>query len=269
METSKSIEYQRTGFHPYDYPPKLKKILKGLLEEGALKEGDIFLDLGAGKGTPMRIAASKGFRAYGIDLNETVVDEGVEEIRVARETGEIPRDAVCELVQGSYFPKEYIALRESGKSIAVLYESGNFFTHFPGGEHLFLPYDPDEKRERFHPVSSDNSPYENLGIRLQEVDLFFSYTWGPELPSQLELFSKFASPEAIFVNHWARFPENGTRLIEELGLFYETISVWPIIEMQAYSQRSLEAVLKNLDKVKYDDCKLQTNLKRFSESLES
>ena len=134
----------------------------------------------------------------------------------------------CSVVQGSYYPQEYIQRRASGSAVTLAHED-MFWQLLPGdGGATLWPFSyEDAKKDRvFHPVATKPDPYKRLGISLSTVDVFFSYTWGPELPSQLELFSLYANPSAIFLNETAEEPYHHPQLLEELGLQQEMLREW-------------------------------------------
>ncbi len=200
------------GYVPYPLDAFEKGIEK-CLRRGYVSSGTIFLDLGAGKGRLVIKAARHGFHAYGIEYHEQYVSAFEENISLAHLSAALKQDTICRVVQGSYYPKEYVALRDRGEAIALSYEDKFSPTSFPL-----------EKRKCvFHPVASDPNPFTVLGIALQEVLVFFSYTWGVELPSQLELFSRYAHPQAIFLNETAQEPEQKHELLDALGLQQEKI----------------------------------------------
>ncbi len=66
----------------------------------------------------------------------------------------------------------------------------------------------------------------NFAVALQYEDIFFSYAWGIELPSQLEIFSRYAASDALFLNETAAEPEKHEELLTRLGLEQEILEVW-------------------------------------------
>lgn len=66
---------------------------------------------------------------------------------------------------------------------------------------------------------------QHSGSLFQDVAIFFSYSWGIELPSQLEIFSRYASADAVFLNETAAEPEKHEELLEKLGLQQESLGI--------------------------------------------
>ncbi|MBI5003257.1 hypothetical protein HZC31_07775 [Candidatus Woesearchaeota archaeon] len=215
------------GYYPYA-SNTLSCGLQKCINRGLVPSAPVFLDLGAGKGEIVFRAAREGFHSYGIEFHQDFVDSAWRMISLKKLHDELPETTRCSVVQGSYYPQKYIERRASRSAVALAHED-MFWQLLPGdGGGTIFPFSyEDAKKDRvFHPVSTKPDPYKRLGISLSTVDVFFSYTWGPELPSQLELFSLYAKPSAIFLNDTAEEPYHHPQLLEELGLQQEMLLEW-------------------------------------------
>ncbi len=216
IREEKAKAEKSTGFVPY-ISGVLGTYLRKLIESGSLNPGSNFLDLGAGRAERLLEAAESGLDAYGIEITPALVEAANIKIEAAK--GRLNGRA-CKVTEGSYYPRDYIELREKGQAFALEYEREFFDRH----ESLQA-----QKDRIFHPVASVNDPFEELGIAFSEVDAFWSYTWGPELASQIEILSMFAKTGAFLLNVSANHPLckqllDELNLVERLGLSRETLS---------------------------------------------
>ncbi len=210
---------EETGFHPYR--GNIKPFISALIESGEVSPTGRFLDLGAGDGKIVVDAGSLGLNSYGIEINPNLAQQWEENIRSGREHGKTPDNSRCQVVLGSYYPKEYIFLREQGRTIAPRYEDGLFYRSY-GSETVCCDLG-DERDRVFHPVSSDQDPFKALGFHIEDVDLFFNYSWGIELPSVLEMFSIFGRRDSVLLNNSAGYPVEHKKMLVEMGLVMEPI----------------------------------------------
>ena len=215
-----STKSSYTGFIPYP-ASVFRSLLTYLIRSGEVLPGSTFLDLGAGEGGLVMEAVDLGLHGFGIEIHPRLVREG--KIRTENERIRFSRNTRCELAEGSYYPPEYIELRDQGRAVALDYEDGIFWRQHPDGTTLFQHFYPTERRELFHPVVSEPNPFRVLGIGLQDIDLFFSYTWGIQLPSILELFSLYARGGSVLLNVTSTFPERHEELVKRLNLTIEDI----------------------------------------------
>ncbi|MFH1916084.1 MAG: hypothetical protein ABIJ21_02365 [Nanoarchaeota archaeon] len=189
-----------TGYHPY--PTSLaRETFDELLANGVIHSGMTFLDLGAGRGNIAQIALEKGLEAFGIELDMKLIRDA-DPTRIAR---------------GSYYLPEYIQLREEGKTLAQTYEAG--LPQYGVSQEKPFRF---QAHNIFHPVI-ENQAYDQLGIPFFNFNIIFSYTWGIELPSQLEMFSLFANQHAIMLNANAQDPIRLENLLSETNLTMEVI----------------------------------------------
>ncbi len=209
------VPYPRDAFH---------QGIRKCFDKGVISSGTTFLDWGAGKGRLLIEAARLGFHAYGIEYHQELVSAAEREIADARRSGAFGDESICRVVQGSYYPKEYIALRAQGQAVALQHED-RFFDGITSDQLTCFSFPSKKKARVFYPVASEHDPFVALGIAWHDVSVFFSYTWGIELPSQLEIFSRYAAPGAIFLNETAAEPEKHQELLDALGLQQERLGV--------------------------------------------
>jgi len=234
-----------TGYFPFK-PSYLASSLRKLIANGDLRQGSVFLDIGGGAGWPVIEAAEAGLNAYAIEINKKLVEDGKNNIKNARKNKLISPDTSCEIIEGSYFPEEYIECRKKGQTIATKYENG-VFTWVVCGELIRGQFDDAKIKEVFYPVATSPDHYELLGIGLDDVDIFFSYTWGIELPSQLELFSKYGKKDAVMLSVAARSLIKHEDLMKDLGLKYEEFADYypSCVQRPAYRYNKIQKIMKH------------------------
>ncbi len=75
-------------------------------------------------------------------------------------------------MQGSYYPREYIALRDCGEAIALAYEDRFFDVEY--SDRYDASFFPLKTRARvFYPVASDNNPFVELEVAFHDISVFF------------------------------------------------------------------------------------------------
>lgn len=226
MADSFFVDFQSGADKAY-VPYSLDAFERGLricLDKGIISPGTIFLDLGAGKGRVVIEAARYGFYAYGIEYHQQHVFDAEQKIRVARRSAALGESSICRVVQGSYYPRAYIALRDRREAIALQHEDLFFDVSYSDPQHA-SSFSLKTRARVFYPVASDNDPFAEVGVSFRDISVFFSYTWGVELPSQLEIFSRYAHPDALFLNETAEEPEKHQELLDALRLKQEPLGV--------------------------------------------
>ncbi|NQU98172.1 hypothetical protein HQ533_01790 [Candidatus Woesearchaeota archaeon] len=196
----------------------LSRKLKYLIRKKIIQPGDTFLDLGSGLGLPDVLAAHFGLNSYGIEINSVLQQSSEILIEVARNHNFIPPEVTCKTTNGSYYPNEYMDLRESGETVAQKYEmitvppswhNVSNKKYFENG-HVYVKRDTEEA-------------YKELGLDFSEVDVFYSYIWPPQLPSILEIFSLYSKDDATMINICPWAPINPKGLLNELNLDYQRV----------------------------------------------
>ncbi len=182
-------------------PEEMLIVLRSLIQQGA-KPGANFLDLGAGLGLQVAIAAYLGLNARGIELNPVLAAEAARRINHLRETGFISQGVTCEVVEGSYYPRDYIHLRASQRTLATMYE-------------------PLSHRKVFFPVAYRGED-SNLTSMLASADLVFFFSWPEQAPSVFEVFSRYAKNSATLIEPNDR--PYDPKLFAELGLNHKLTS---------------------------------------------
>lgn len=205
-----------TGFCPYSQMDFLE-VIRSPNEKSSDSEKPIFLDLGSGLGGKVAIASHFGHRAYGIELNSVLVKMGKNKlIRKLKRDRSLEQGSICRIAQGSYFPQEYVDMRESGDSVAMWFEQN---------DKGIRTFDKGKTRSDlmglgkiFHPEASPEDPYTQLGIGLEDVDVFFGYLWEVQIPSVLEIFSRYAKEDAVLYFDAPVQLAKMNKLSRELGL---------------------------------------------------
>lgn len=203
-------ETRETGYYAL-LPSKILNNIQALKNEGIIKEKDKFIDLGSGLGFSVVCAAYKGLDAYGIEISQMLFEGSKKLIEHLKNEKIINQDAVCNFAEGSYFPNEYSKLRNEkyffkNKSIAKKYEV------IPKKNKVALC------TNTLHTKENNFDVYEKLGVKLNEIDLFYSFCWEENVPSILEIFSLYAKDDAMMIFESAGFPKKANKLLDELNL---------------------------------------------------
>jgi len=177
-----------TGYCPFN-PLRLQEILNSLINAKRIGNGDKFLDLGSGIGLNVVIAASLGLNAYGIEINPRLAKSSQELVEILKEKGLFPEGVECKTIYGSYFPNDYIRLREDKKSAAVEFEE-----------------DCGTLKDYFFPFGNPEDIYKIMNLDLRDVKVFYRYGWKGDVPSLWELFSLYGNKDAILINPSGGFP---------------------------------------------------------------
>ncbi len=127
----------------------LSGILRYLFE--ALPKG-VFLDLGSGSGENVIYAAQQGWRSFGIELSSPAYDFSLDNITLAESAGYIPA-GLARIARGSFFPADFQVSRSA-----------------LAGQDEFR-----KRLEALYDGAPCSDPYKELGIDLEEVDLFYHF----------------------------------------------------------------------------------------------
>jgi hypothetical protein len=136
-----------------------------LQEEGHL-EGDVFCEWGCGFGIASGIAALRGMKAYGIEIEEELVRRAT---RLAEDCG-IP----VRILHTDYLPDGF----EESEGV--------------GGKDLILP-----EARTTRAIEAPPPDYE--GLDPDEVDLLFVYPWPGQERMMMDLFTAVASHGAVLL----------------------------------------------------------------------
>lgn len=211
------LQINGSGYVPLGFDMTARN-LRLLLRQGEAKEGDHFFDMGAGMGICAIAAAHLGFNAFGIEINQTLCECAEKMISYSRENGFIQDDVECKVVNGSFFPNDYVERRKRKETVVRRYENGIFLYGFDNGEIFEVPMSKIEAEEKLVFRKQKIDTEDALGISLRAIDVFFSYSWGVQMPSQLEIFSLYAKKDAVFMNSPERIPKELDALLDELQL---------------------------------------------------
>lgn len=140
--------------------------------ERDLPIGRVFCELGSGFGLGVCLAALHGYEAYGLEIDEKLVDAS----RMLAQRQNI--DAT--FLSGSYFPEGYSAY----DGIA--------------GSELLKPESSWSQPDAFHYCPR----YEGMDRDTDEIDVFFVYPWPHEHEMMHELFEELASDGAILIAYY-------------------------------------------------------------------
>ena len=140
--------------------------------ERDLPIGRVFCELGSGLGLGVCLAALQGYEAYGVEIDEKLVDAS----RELAQRQNIEATFLC----GSYFPEGYSA-----------YDG-------VAGSELLKPESSWSRSDAFH-----YSPrYEGMDRDTEEIDVFFVYPWPHEHEMMQELFEELAADGAILIAYY-------------------------------------------------------------------
>jgi hypothetical protein len=152
-----------TGFVPSDFVA-VYHTLRAVVENN-LSTGNSFCEWGSGFGVVASLAALLEFEAYGIEINDELVDAS----RDLAEDFELP----VEFVAGSFVPR--------------------------GGESVVDEAYAENGAEIFCLVTESDNAYEELGQELDEFDMFFAYPWPGEESAYERLFENYAAEGALLL----------------------------------------------------------------------
>ena len=157
-------------FLPSD-PILLFRVLRFLTDED-IPPGRTFCEWGSGFGVGACLAALLGYRSYGLEIENDLVELAR---KLADDHG-IPVENLC----ASYFPEGY----------------GSYPAQ--GGAELMIP----ESDSRWNEAASPVPAYEGMDCETDEIDLFFVYPWPGEQELMHDLFEAVASDGAILVAYY-------------------------------------------------------------------
>ncbi|NNM28247.1 MAG: hypothetical protein HKO57_01895, partial [Akkermansiaceae bacterium] len=136
------------------------------LKKSGYLRGDVFCEWGCGFGIAAGIASLLGMKAYGIEVEEELVERAV---RMAKEL-----DVAVEILHTDYLPDGF----EESEGV--------------GGKDLIAP---DAGRTR----GATALPPEYEGLDPDEVDLIFVYPWPGQEEMMMDLFAAVASHDAVLL----------------------------------------------------------------------
>ena len=149
-------------------PAQVYAALRHVTDQG-LPLGDTFIEWGSGFGVGTGLAAILNYQAYGIEIEETLVDKA--------ESLLADQGLEAEFLPISYIPDGFISYDAlSGHDIV----RDDSFGHSLGS----------------------NPRYEGMQLDIEEVDLFFVYPWPGEQEMMLKLFDAVAGEGAILVAYY-------------------------------------------------------------------
>lgn len=148
------------AFVPCDYEAAFA-VLRGL-SDSMLARGPRFCEWGSGFGVVAGLAAMVGFDAYGIEIEDSLVEEA----RRLAEDFELP----VEFVQGSFVPRGAEDRVHAGGTYSWMTTEGDY-------------------------------AYDDLDLEVSDLDVIFAYPWPDEEAVVCDLFEKFAGAGAILATY--------------------------------------------------------------------
>ena len=155
--------------YPRYLPSEAEKVYRAIiaLKESGVLRGNTFCEWGSGFGIATCMASLIGFKAYGIELEEGLVELSTQ---LAQDLG-IPVEILCT----SYLPEGYEECQGQG------------------GKDLLPP-----QATTSGGVPIDTTPTYD-GLDPDDVDLFFAYPWPGQEEFMMDLFSEVATEDAVFL----------------------------------------------------------------------
>jgi SAM-dependent methyltransferase len=167
-----------TGFQPL-WPGYFSDAAKRLSTLCPNRKKKVSLDLGCGNGGWALTAAVLGFSSYGIDFSPELIEEARKNLTLAREKGLIKRETICQFAIGNMYPQDWI--EEYKKAREKRY------------------------RDETMPLREPGQPYQELGIRLKEADVVYSFPYEDQMPVLCQCLAQESKPTAFFfLPHYAK-----------------------------------------------------------------
>lgn len=158
--TEASRHHPIPAFVPSDFAAAYRVL--AAIEEQSLAAGSLFCEWGSGFGVVTCLAAWLEFEAYGIEIEDALVNEAV---ALADDYG-----------------------------IAAEFATGNFVP--PGAD--LLAGGPGELAWL---ATEGESPYEEWGVEIDDFDIIYAYPWPGEADLLGQLFDQYAAEGALLVTY--------------------------------------------------------------------
>ena len=144
------------------------------MRENNLLTGNRFCELGSGFGVAALLASNHGMESVGIEIESSLVDQSS---NLADELG-LPTRFYC----GSFVPRDMAGLLELSCEVE-------------------------------HVATEEGDVYEEIGMELDEFDLFFAFPWPGEHPFFEAVFQAGAADHALLLSYRGR---NGMHLLRKI-----------------------------------------------------
>ncbi len=158
--TTDRLDRPLAGFVPSDFVMSYHALRD--LEERRLAPGNLFCEWGSGFGVVACLASLLGFHAYGIEIQESLVDEAQS---LADDFG-LP----VQFVHGSFIPP-------GGEDYAVTSEEFNWLE------------------------TAGSAAHDDLGLDTDDFDVIFAYPWPGEEEVIDGIFDHFAATGAVLITY--------------------------------------------------------------------
>jgi len=137
------------------------------IDQQNLSTGTTFCEWGSGLGVAAALATMLGFKSYGIEIEEPLVE--------AAQQLASDFDLPAQFVQGSFIPAGAEAYAEQSYA--------------------------DNSSEFLWVVTDADAAYEELGLEINDFDLVFAYPWPGDDSLLAELFDRYAAQEALLLTY--------------------------------------------------------------------
>jgi hypothetical protein len=158
-----------------------------------IKPGMKVLEPGSGSGSSALIWSYKGYSVVGIEYLDELFEKSSENILKFKHLMKEP----VKFIHGSYYPKENIEDRNSGRCNEVLIIENNELNRCVKGFKI---------EDHFHPECSIDVYKEN-GIKISDFDIIYAYMWHYQFPSVYDIFKKYARDDAVMMAIGPRYRE--------------------------------------------------------------
>lgn len=157
-------------------------MLEWIEKQGLIRPGQNVIDLGSSIGISTILFDSRGYSSTGYEVSKTEFNRSIDMRHEAKKLGLTKSKRSPKFVNGSYFPQEYVDLRDQNNSIAL------------GVEERFQ----DSWSEVFSDlefIAGNLTPDD-----LRDFDIFYAYPSDRHYPALLEFFALYAPDDGVFIH---------------------------------------------------------------------
>ena len=198
-------DIRKTGFYSISHI-ELNREIENALSEGILKGNESVIELGSGLGLSSLVWAANGFNINGMEIDQELYSQS--QIMLADLSHQkVLNGEAIKLVQGSYFPIEYIEFRKKHATKTLTLENDFSYTRLARNNEVFFPIqnNPELYNDKF-------------GKNYSDFDITYAYIWDLQTPSTLEMFALLSKKEAILAGKFAIETKDLKNMIKYFGL---------------------------------------------------